>query len=342
MAGAALGTATLRGQASPPTAPSESPEGSRQATHSSGAAIAPDPHQTGTQGTRPSDVQVEPPRQQPRSALATIVPERARSSRQLLQPLSYEDLEYIHLTLVDDFVRSPDPIEPPGIRDPHLLHSALARLTTSFEGRSKYKTLEGLAASLFYGICQNHAFHNGNKRTAVVALLCYLDRNGYSLETTEAELYTLVTRLAAHTLVDNSTGPDDEIACVRSWIKPRMRQIARGEQLLRFRDLRSILVAFGCGLEPPSEGYITVRLNLAAPRSSVTRPRKATNESLRCKIPYHGETKEVDRGYIAKVRKQLKLDESHGYDSEIFYRAALRPDEFIVRYKVLLRRLAHV
>jgi death-on-curing protein len=242
--------------------------------------------------------------------------------------LSSEDVIFIHQQLVDDFAMSADPIEPPGLRDPNLLESALSRQSASFAGHAKYRTIDGLAGSLFYGICQNHAFHNGNKRTAVVSLLCYLDRNGFHLEASQDDLYTLVTSLAAHRLVASSK-PDAEVDAVKDWIKGRIRQISKGETPLRFRDFRSILIAFGCTVDAPSKGYIMLR-------------RKDGAHDLRRKVPYHGETKEVDLGYIAMARKALHLDEEHGFDSEVFYRARLQPDAFITRYRVLLRRLAHV
>lgn len=243
--------------------------------------------------------------------------------------LSYDDVEYIHLRLVEDFATSPDPIEPAGIRDPNLLHSAIGRLTSGFGGRSKYRTIDGLAASLFYGVCQNHAFHNGNKRTAVVALLSYLDRNGRQLETSEDELYNLVTSLAAHELCGKDAAPDREVGQVRQWIRARIRQTEKGEQPLRFHEFRSILVSFGCTLESPRASFIMLR-------------RTVDGRKLHRKLPYHGETKELDPGYIRMARTALELDDDHGVDSKVFYRAALRPDEFITRYRTLLRNLANV
>jgi death-on-curing family protein len=255
-------------------------------------------------------------------------PKPAKARAVTLRALSFDDLTYIHVELVADFAGSPDPIEPPGVRDADLLHSAIGRQTAAFGGRSKYSTLEGIAASLFFGICQNHAFHNGNKRTAVVALLCFLDRNGYHLQTNQDDLYKLVTKLASHALVPNGS-PDADVDNVKGWIRKRLRPIARGELPLRFRDFRSILVALGGSLDSPAAGYVTLR-------------RTSHGHQLRIKIPHHGETKELDPGYIAKARKALHLDEAHGCDSASFYGTAIRPDEFISKYRILLRRLANV
>jgi hypothetical protein len=52
--------------------------------------------------------------------------------------LSEGEVTQIHYTLVEDFRRSRDPIEPAGVRDEHLLGSALTRPLTSLGGTLKY------------------------------------------------------------------------------------------------------------------------------------------------------------------------------------------------------------
>ena len=47
----------------------------------------------------------------------------------------------------------------------HLLESAIARQDAGFAGQLKYPTAVVNAATLGYGLCLNHPFHNGNKRT---------------------------------------------------------------------------------------------------------------------------------------------------------------------------------
>jgi death-on-curing family protein len=54
-------------------------------------------------------------------------------------------------------------------------------------------------AALFHSLTKNHAFHNGNKRTALVALLSSLNRNGYHLnaEVTDDVVYDLAIAVTA-------------------------------------------------------------------------------------------------------------------------------------------------
>src|SRR6187402_3953254 len=94
-----------------------------------------------------------------------------------LQYLSTEDIESIHNYLANDFANDDDPISPAGIKSEHLLGSAVYRQHSGFEGYLKYSDAISNAATLIYGICNDHPFHNGNKRTALVSLLVHLDKN---------------------------------------------------------------------------------------------------------------------------------------------------------------------
>ena len=77
--------------------------------------------------------------------------------------LTVEEICSVHEALVRDFVRSGDPINPPGVRDDHLLRSAASRPETSLNGIRKYDTIESYAAALLHSLVHNHPFYNGNK-----------------------------------------------------------------------------------------------------------------------------------------------------------------------------------
>ncbi len=73
----------------------------------------------------------------------------------------------------------------PGLRDEGLLESALARPMHLFNYGNP--SLVEMAASYAVGIAKNHAFVDGNKRTAFVAAAVFLERNGLRLNASEAE-----------------------------------------------------------------------------------------------------------------------------------------------------------
>jgi death-on-curing protein len=82
-----------------------------------------------------------------------------------------------------------------GIRDETLLDSALAKPKNVFayeEGVDLFR----LAASYAFGIARNHAFLDGNKRTALAVSAAFLARNGWDVEAPKAELYLTFLHLA--------------------------------------------------------------------------------------------------------------------------------------------------
>jgi death-on-curing protein len=82
----------------------------------------------------------------------------------------------------------------PGLRDEGLLESALARPVHLFNYGSP--ALVDMAASYAVGIAKNHAFIDGNKRTAFVAAAVFLSRNGLRLTASEAEATVAMLRVA--------------------------------------------------------------------------------------------------------------------------------------------------
>ena len=65
-----------------------------------------------------------------------------------------------------------------GIRDEALLESAVAAPQATMLGKALITDpIESAAAYLFY-LCKNHAFMDGNKRTALAACLVFLETNG--------------------------------------------------------------------------------------------------------------------------------------------------------------------
>lgn len=84
-----------------------------------------------------------------------------------------------------------------GVRDEGLLDSAIARPRQLFSYGDPHPTLIELAASYAYGLAKNHAFVDGNKRTAYVVCRTFLELNGLMLEATPVEKYKTFYGLAA-------------------------------------------------------------------------------------------------------------------------------------------------
>lgn len=83
-----------------------------------------------------------------------------------------------------------------GVRDRGLLESALGNVEATFGGELLHETPMRMAAAYLYGICRNHPFVDGNKRTAAATALVFLDLNGFEVEAGEDDLYDLVIGVA--------------------------------------------------------------------------------------------------------------------------------------------------
>lgn len=84
-----------------------------------------------------------------------------------------------------------------GIRDPGLLESAALMPQQQFGGQYLHHGLAAMAAAYLFHIAKNHAFHDGNKRTAALAALVFLDVNGAKSLPPPEDLEEITLRLAA-------------------------------------------------------------------------------------------------------------------------------------------------
>jgi death on curing protein len=101
-----------------------------------------------------------------------------------------------------------------GLRDEGLLESALARPLHLFH--YAHPSLVELAAAYAVGIAKNHAFIDGNKRTAFVAAAVFLSRNGLRLTAPEAEATVAMVGVAEGSMTE---------AQFASWLKDHSKRI---------------------------------------------------------------------------------------------------------------------
>jgi death on curing protein len=84
-----------------------------------------------------------------------------------------------------------------GVRDMGLLLSALSRPRQLFAYGDPTPDIPALAAAYAFGIAKNHAFIDGNKRTAMVICLTFLALNGYTFSAAKEENYRTFSGVAA-------------------------------------------------------------------------------------------------------------------------------------------------
>ncbi len=274
-----------------------------------------------------------------------------------VQILSIQQVRDIHLALVEMFRQQPDPIEPHGERPGGLLESAVARQLIGAQNHLIYADPISNAATLVYGLCTNHPFHNGNKRTALVSLLVHLDANGYIFrEGIDHRLvYEFIVALADHGLhrlsyrhmppIPPGVNPEDyaaQMAMCTAWLKENSRSIRLGDRPLRMRDLRRILASFQFELADPQQNYADIyttekvvqHIWLGIGRRVVPMRKKVFQ------IACAGMNATVPVSTVKEVRRRCKLRDIDGVDSETFYRQLDPLDHFLNVYRNILKKLS--
>ena len=104
--------------------------------------------------------------------------------------LTVEQVLFIHARLI---------AETGGVHGVHelgLLQSAVRRSQVTFNGQDLYPDLFSKAAALLESLVGNHAFLDGNKRTAITSAGLFLRINGYRLTASNQELETFTLQCA--------------------------------------------------------------------------------------------------------------------------------------------------
>lgn len=95
-----------------------------------------------------------------------------------------------------------------------------ANLFHVFSRAKPIKTISRIAAFYLYSLgYQAHAFTDGNKRTAIAAMLLFLQKNGCSIETNNEELIGIALSVAS-----GSTTLKEAEKWVKTRIKSKKRQ----------------------------------------------------------------------------------------------------------------------
>jgi death-on-curing protein len=90
----------------------------------------------------------------------------------------------------------------PGMRDQGMLESALERPIS--KRHYEQAGLPELAAAYAFALARNHAFVDGNKRIAFMAMITFLRRNGVPFAPDQAEATAIMIALAAGEVSEQS------------------------------------------------------------------------------------------------------------------------------------------
>ena len=217
------------------------------------------------------------------------------------------DVLKAHFSVVDYFLRneSGEGVGGFGPKDTGLLLSAVSRQFVGFGSISKWSTVPEKAATLLFGLIENHPFHDANKRTAYLSTVHYLYRNGLVITVSEKALEDMTVAIAKKGLEKfpryrdlKKRGEDPEVHFLAHWLRQNTRKIDRQQYLITYRELEKILKRYGAWLENPNNNLIDVmHWEIVVAEKTLFRKATKTKEVRRaCALGFPGWTKQVGKG----------------------------------------------
>lgn len=264
--------------------------------------------------------------------------------------LTVKDVLRAHFMIADFFAKEGEGIGGFGPKDIHMLVSAIGRQHVSFGGQEKWTSVHEKAATLLFGMVMNHPFHDANKRTAFLSTVHYLYVHGFGVIVTEKEFEDITVLVADHgldkfrrfkTLKKDGVG-DPEVRFLAHYLKKSTRKIDKKQYLVTYRELEKILRRYDVLLENPKNNSIDVmRWEDVTVKKGFFGKSRTTKEIRKvCSLGFPGWSKQVGKGRIAHIRKELGLTSEAGVDSQSFFYEVDDLSGLLAKYEGALRRLA--
>ena len=206
--------------------------------------------------------------------------------------------------------------------DGHLLHSALSRQFVEFGGIRKWSDDLQIAATTLFGLIKNHPFHDGNKRTALLSVLCLLQKQGRTASASKSKFDDFVVTIAE----SGGRNDDNDIEKIARDLRRMTRKLSNTRHTITYRQLNRLLQDFGFELRDARGNRIgVVRI-------------KDGQEIYRVGFP--GLSKQVAQGDLKAVRDACGLTTAEGFDSEVFFGGAETAQNLLREYALPLNKLA--
>lgn len=257
------------------------------------------------------------------------------------------DVLRAHYLIVDFFYNEyEEGVGGVGPKNLNLLHSTLSRQTSSYGAQSKWNNDLEICATLFWGLVKNHAFHDANKRTAMLSLFYHLIKIKRFPIARQKEYERLAIRTASNELDKYpryqifKSEEDAEVKFIAHFLKETTRNLNKEEFIITYRQLDTILRRYSFRLSNPDRNMIDivafqeVKVGLFRKETKITERRIGS-------IRFPGWTRQVSVSSIKQVRRMTKLTVDKGYDSESFFHGADSLPSLISQFQPLLISLAN-
>lgn len=255
--------------------------------------------------------------------------------------LSEKDILRAHFIVADFFLSEGEEVFF-GVKNFNLLASAVSRQFVEFSGIKKWTTDFHKMATLFFGLTKNHAFEDGNKRTALLALLLHLNQCRLEPTCRKKDLELLCVRIAANQLNKYvryerfAKGEDPEVNFIADFIRKNTRPRNKRFYSITYAEFDHNLRRFGVCLDDPSGGYINVYQQIDT-RRFLFKKKVETRRIIQIGFP--GWKRQVNLKALKEVLKAAGLVAENGYDSDVFFNGAEPTYKLVEEYREPLIRL---
>ena len=256
--------------------------------------------------------------------------------------ISEDDVLRAHYLISDYLLEEGEEIMY-GVKNYDLLSSAVHRQTTSFGNIEKWSTEFQKMATLLYGLVKNHAFHDGNKRTALLVLLLHMDRQHLQIRVPQTKLETLIVRIAANTLDEYQSfdrykdNEEPVINFIADILKKYTRRTNKQYYSITYAELNTKLNKYNVRLGNPSGNYISVyQIKSNKLFKIIPQPKK---EVKVLQIGFPGWKKQVNQKALKAVLRATHLTADYGVDSDVFFNGEEPMYALINEYREPLLRL---
>lgn len=243
--------------------------------------------------------------------------------------ISYREVIKAHFLVCEYFESTTGHQSFHGVKDYNLLCSAVCRQKTEFGGRQKWNGKFEIMATLFFGLVRNHAFHDGNKRTALLVLLSHLYKNHRIPVDRQLEWENMTLSVAEGNW--GSLGPsfdelkrkkdlsdaDAAVLSIAKFLRKKTRKLDRQYNPVTYSQFEAAIKPFGYSFANPSGNYIDIVRNQT--RRGLFFGRKTIEQRRICQIGFPGMKRVMSVNIIKDTLKKLDLVPEKGYDKEVVF-----------------------
>lgn len=258
------------------------------------------------------------------------------------QIISWDEVIKSHFLIADFFISEGESVIY-GVKDFHLLGSALTRQTTSFLGKMKWCTPEEISATLFFGLIKNHAFHDANKRTALLTLIFHLQKMGRTITAKQKVFEDLAVNIAKNDYSKYkdfkrfSKVDEKEIRFIAYFIRKNTRLIDKRYYPITYQEFERLLRRYDFYMEIVPGNCVNIVKEYD--EKSFLGLRSVKKKKVVIQIGFAGWKKKINLKAVKETLKACKLTNEYGVDSQAFFNEAEPLSALIVEYQSPLKRL---